>query len=66
MTRMEINRDTICNPENKNLLIILVKETSKNKMFGAYILSYIKGYSVERACKNIRVKKFMELYEFFA
>ena len=66
MTRMDINRDTICNPENKNLLISLVKETSKNKMFGAYILSYIKGYSVERACKNIRVKKFMELYEFFA
>ncbi len=65
MTKMDINRDTICEPENKELLISLVKEVAKDKMFGAYILSYIKGYSVERACKNLRVKKFMQLYEFF-
>lgn len=65
MTELDIDRKTILEPENKSKLIDAVKASNKDKMFGAYVLSYIKGYEIARACRKMRVAKFMELYEYF-
>ena len=65
MTEMDINRDTILEPENKSKLIEMVKACGKDKMFGAYVISYIKGNSIPNACRKMRTSKFLELYNYF-
>jgi len=65
MTKMDINRDTILEPENKPKLIEMVKACGKDKMFGAYVISYIKGNSIPNACRKMRTSKFLELYNYF-
>ena len=65
MTEMDIDRNTILNVENKSKLIEMVKSCGKDKMFGAYVISYIKGNSIPNACRKMRTSKFLELYNYF-
>jgi RNA ligase len=51
--------------ENRDKLMIVLEETKKDKLFGSYVLKYIKGYEPAEICQGFRVKKFMEIYEYF-
>lgn len=52
-------------PENREKLMILLSETKKDKLFGTYVLKYVKGSEADSTYKFMRVGRFLEIYEYF-
>ena len=60
MDQLSIERENVCN--NREKLLSLVKETGKDKLYGSFVLKYVKGCSLESLTERLRTSKFMELY----